>query len=298
MIRIKLRSALSLLKSIFVGIALGTLTVFAAYCILPKSYLINDDLIEPLKATCLIDTGNNTGTGVLLDTGYILTAGHVTNKAPKTRLVRVKFFNALGSVSSIHTGRVVYSSFKRGIDFGIIELESGIKSQIKLSNKYTKVGAELFTIGCQKGRAPHITYGKKSLDASLVQSRGSMTGWFGGSGGGVFSSSNEIVGAMVSVGIEARMAHVHAYLGLGDEDNFQLHDVRGNARYFDVIPNWSEYVDSSFIFKDLASKNLMQLIEVPGYDWNFSYIKFLLLTLLQTSGVLICVFYLRESLLG
>jgi len=294
-------------KSVLIGIFIGLITTLLVYLLLllipkQKSPFINDDKFDPIMATCLVDNARGTGTGVLLNTGYIITAGHVVDINrdgtidKKERNLKVIFYDDLGAIATIHSARIVYSwgAKKAKNDFAILEVPENIKSKVKLIKDYVKVGEELFTIGCSKGRIPHIAYGYKSTDHYYPLKRASLDTYFGSSGGGIYIDEHKMVGIVKGVGFDRRSTPIRAHLVIGKGKKVQLHFIQGRVNYFDVVPGWTEYTTANEIINHLESKNLLQLVEVQDKEFNIVYPKYILITLLQILAVLFCVGYFRK----
>lgn len=306
MMYIEHHSRRSYLKSILLGALLGLIFVPIIYFLFlvptEKPQFINEGVIDSILATCRIDAGTGSGSGVLLDTGYILTAAHVVDRNNNEvlelneRSVIIEFFDDFGIVSSVHNGRVVCISGDERIDFAIIEIPEKIKSKIKLVEDYVRVGDKLYTVGCPKGRTPHITFGHKSTDDYGIQSRASLDSYFGGSGGGIYISNLEVVGVMRGIGVHKRIAHTTASIVVGEGDKAKLHFILGQASYFDVIPSWTEYISAYHIMNSLEDKNLLFVVIADSEELDLTYVKWALITLLQVAGVLLCVFVLRKQI--
>jgi hypothetical protein len=189
------------------------------------------------------------GTGVLLDTGFILTAKHVVDTNDDgfidqwEKQVQVKFYSP---IASVHTATVVsdpLTIWKYRGDFAFLAIENPPESKIRLINdedyKQIKFGDKLFAIGRSNAELPHLTLGVRSTDTMDRLHRASLPIYYGNSGGGVFSSeTGELVG-------------IAAEISLGDWD-----------RNYEVVPSWSMYVPATMIREHANGLGLPNLTDI------------------------------------
>lgn len=164
------------------------------------------------ESTCAVvhsgttDFNSSGGTGVMLNSGYILTCVHVVDMNMngkvdrEERSVNIKFYYP---VASVHSGTVVASSTEHWIDnteYALIFIPQRRASNVRLiSDKDYKdvgVGAKLFSVGRTDGQSPpHIVLGVRSTDASDIWHRSTLPLYFGNSGGGIFlEETGELIG--------------------------------------------------------------------------------------------------------
>ncbi len=234
----------------------------------PPRSKVTKKLRTQLNASCVIKTkAEATGSGVTLDTGYVLTAAHVVddnnnNKIDKDeREVSLAYY---GDVSEVTSGTVVYYNAKDDIAF--IKPDKTFSIGAKASRLPGLLGERVVTIGATRTAPPMISAGLISEDDGK-RHRVSCYVSIGNSGGGIFKSSDgEVVGIintmktitsrscvvfMVPDGTSYRIIHTHVPV---------RHELNGVAGYvpIDVIRN------------DLIAKNLMVLLENPPEPdfWN------------------------------
>jgi len=173
--RIPVLLALTIPFSIFLPyIGLNLYDYITTDVVSEKQPLVIDKYQNAFDATCGIHTKNGNATGVLLNTGFILTAMHVVDNNKNgivdmnEERIRVRF----DSIASVHTGTIIYGSQKS--DLAVVVIPNAPISNIRLmSNEdYEGVlaGAPLFAIGRSLGRdPPHFTKGIRSTDPSLIR---------------------------------------------------------------------------------------------------------------------------------
>lgn len=191
------------------------------------------------------------GTGVLLDTGLILTAKHVVDTdndgyvGPFEAIVEVKFFYPTAYVTTATVVSSPITSWYATEDFVFLRIANPPSSNVHLiSNEdydnHMKAGAPVFAVGLSRGiEPPHITTGVKSTDVENGQdARASIAVYFGNSGGGIYSEeTGELVG--ITTGI-----------ALG-----------GAERNGEVVPQWSIFESAPAIRRHAANSNLPYMVD-------------------------------------
>jgi V8-like Glu-specific endopeptidase len=218
-------------------------------------------LNDAFSATCSIYTSNSkSGTGFMLDTGYILTAAHVVDKNknqkidPTENLVGLKF----EGISEVATGTVIMvGKWKdwRHEDIAVIKVIKGKhpKSNIRLASFDTieklLPGEELFTVGFPYRGPVHITEGLLSTPVRDL-SRFSASLYFGNSGGGVFLKHNQEV-----IGLVCRLL----------QDNRRVATFNSIAVYSHVIvPNQTLFVDGRVIRALMIEYGLERVVDIQA----------------------------------
>jgi S1-C subfamily serine protease len=177
---------------------------------------VEADYVKQFRATCAVVNSKSTnvpprsgGTGVLLNTGYILTAQHVVDSNNngkidgKERIVKLVFYypkykEIKGEVVLINNKPLRLNG--KMADFAVIKPEEDIKSEIRLISRDNYelfgVGKPIFTVGRMNGDFPHLTVGNKSYPIGENNvDRGNLDIWHGNSGGGVYSKdTGELIG--------------------------------------------------------------------------------------------------------
>lgn len=188
--------------------------------------------------------GGNLGSGVILNTGYVITNRHVVDRNNNGKIdkreINVKVYT-FGSTAEVYTGTVIASSGgttrTNVLDVAIIKLENGPKSNISLisDDGYTAIpfGERLFAVGCTDGEDAHFTSGCRSFDLEEWFHRASVEVFYGNSGGGLYlDNSGELVGLTSRIRIS-----------------------RGAQ-----VPSWSGYVPATKIREFLKNSGLLHVI--------------------------------------
>lgn len=180
---------------------------------------------DAYNASCVISRDDGViGSGVLLDTGYVITNKHVVDEDKdgsitddETTGLFVRFFEPVASIHSavIVTNSVTNWRWNLGADFAVLKIVSPDppKSKIRLQTRKefdaVKPGRMLFCVGATDGASPpHVTFGPRSSDDDPFYARAGISAYFGNSGGGVFTSDTlELVGLTTRVHIVDNMGY-------------------------------------------------------------------------------------------
>lgn len=240
-----------------------------------KSIPVQKQYQKAFKSTCGIHTSGGTGTGILLNTGYILTAKHAVDVNHNGRIdrqerkIQVKFH----SLASTHAGTIIYAS-NNNADFVVVIVPGAPKSDIKLmSNKDYKnvlAGAPLFAIGRSMGQdPPHFTKGIRSTDNKAVRDRAAISIFYGNSGGGIFDEeSGELIGLANRIQIFRGM----------------------------MTPSWAEYIPPDVIRHELGKIGLGPAVDLPEKPSSRNIHLYSLLGVLIVTYVLVRRRRLRKNL--
>ena len=183
--------------------------------LLPTTLLASPDIHPPIanayQSTCAIQSNSRTrGTGVLLDNGYVITAAHVVDTNgngkldEKERLVELKFYSPKPLEISGWVILLGDPACKHRVDIAVIVPENPIYSKVSVTETPPSIGTPVFTIGHPLGEPPTITDGRIS-HPNKKGGRSSIPVYSGNSGGGVFlSDSQNLVGIIVRVTVDAR----------------------------------------------------------------------------------------------
>ena len=287
------------LRAILAGSAVGLFFSFLIYLFFPPIQVesgINERIERAKNATCEVkDNHGSIGTGILLETGFVLTASHVVDDNGDGRLedwergTTVLFYNEAG-VSSVHSASVVYLSNRDFLDFAILEVENAPKSDVKLQMSYPKIGDELFTIGCTRGMNPHLSHGHESMRSGRypLYARASVPVYSGNSGGGLFNSDQEVVGIVSMVGVD----RLTTYVDIPVPTDHGVMIVTTAADYVVFMSSWTEYTRSQFMFLELKSLGLEFTVVNPPVETDWGTINIYLsmtaqiILVLVISGVL------------
>lgn len=267
------------------------LTFFSLHPIIRDS---KANIRDAFNSTCVISTG---GTGVLLENGYVLTAGHVVDKNDDKKLS----LNERRVTISFRDGtrvraNVLYLGIK---DFAILEPVRDVdKRGISPSSRPSELGEKIYTIGATAMHKPHITSGHISTpDIGMGRASCYISG--GNSGGAIFSEDNEYLGTVCAVGVMPYVDSASFLMRIG-EDTYNI---------FVQIPRRQE-LNSLCLFlpveqtrDELDSRFLGFLLDKPEpptlrekYDTPFN--RAILWTAIQIQLILALVMYVRKDLFG
>ena len=251
----------SLVFLLLLGTLFGIFTYFSASTYVGG--IQKKSMKDSLRATCVVRTRGGVGTGILLDTGYVITAGHVVASDGSREISLGERYVYLDFHESKDTfvGRVLYYSYEP--DIAIIEMlnyDGEIKG-VKIGLFDGLAGDRIYTIGAVRGDAPmisdgYISYGFRS------RSRASCFVTGGSSGGGIFNENNELIGVVTSVGIKRVRDKLSIRVPIpGDEGKTIV--VRGTvyAHRVEEIGRMCLYVSGDHITQTLEKKGLLSLFK-------------------------------------
>lgn len=215
-----------------------------------------------VNAACLIVKDNHTGSGVLLESGYVLTAAHVVGhpEDEEERAVTLIFY---GDIRRTFKGRVAYVSEEH--DFAFVEpLSIDFTSTIKLATVAPLVGTNIYTVGAPLGKPLLISPGIIGEGLDGVGRTVCHIVW-GNSGGGVFDSKTNVL-----YGILNRVDTIHAagqfrtFVPSGPDT---LVAVQGHFQFKLPIFAMSMYVPAEAMENELVAKNILGMLRAPKQQW-------------------------------
>ncbi len=292
-------------KSFLYGGLLGLVGCLVMWIVLsPESFVfgpepeVNESIRRAFNATCKIETNGSVGTGVLLDTGYIITAAHLIdlNSNGKIdfneKIVNVKFY---GDKAMTIKARSVFIGRQNSYDFAMLEPLVKIVSDISIAKVTPLYGDEMFTVGMTRGFGPFVTKGYHSWNRGF-SGRASMFIHQGNSGGGVFSENQTVHGVVVRTVFSKEIAPVRVMVPMQTKGGIRLVHAYGDARYLNHLALWCEYVNIKTIRKRLGNRGLLFLAEIQEeynpFDWT--YIKMIT----QILGVIACGIWFKKDFLS
>lgn len=255
-----------------------------------------ENILHSFSATCVVSTASGRGTGIFVDTGYVLTARHVVDEdgdrviSQNERMCRITTFDG-----ESYQARVVLLG---RYDFAILEVINFANfNTVKASIRKPMLGEKIYTIGSTAGHQLHITDGYISLP-ELGHSRASCFISVGNSGGAIFDSDGESLGVVVSVGIRRMVDTIQFALPVS-EDRTML--VVGNIMRQTEVNSLCLFVQMSGIRHELEQRSLGFLLDVQPqpsfFEKHFTrMVQSILLSLCQVSLFLISVFYVRRHI--
>lgn len=233
-------------------------------------------------------------TGVLLDTGYVITAAHCIDVndngsiSPNERNPIVTFY---GSIASVHTGYTVFCGKKGGFDIAVVQLDNSPQSLISLGE--AKFGDELFTIGMTRGEKPNISVGCESSPYNN-HARATIAVWVGNSGGGIWNNKQELVGFVTRVGMARNNATVT--IPTLDEDGITF--IQGRLTTYSPMSNWLSYTNAEEFKTELDTRRLTFFYKAIKSESMFPIYNTYLRMALHVFGILFCVSVFRKYLFG
>ena len=215
-------------------------------------------------ATCIVGQGNidldiiiPMGTGVVLDTGFILTARHVVDMNGNGKIdAKEREFLVQFKYGNLFRVRLAYIGEK---DFALLMPyeDFSLRPSVKAANRNARLAEKIHTVGATAGQSLSVTAGNISMP---YQGRGRASCFISGgnSGGGIISEDDEHLGVAVAVGIRHQFLTAQSMLKIEDKLYFSTTQIHIR----DEVGSLCFYVPIHKIRSELASKNLAQLIDV------------------------------------
>jgi len=244
-----------------------------------------------MNASCLVRTGKGLGTGVHLNSGYVITAAHVVDSdrdgyiRDDEDMVMCDFFYK----DFIHSQKfeVIYSS--KNIDFAILKpiLHSRYskKKFASMSNvspglQNGKPGDEIFTVGAIRGYPLIISKGFVGFSVDEYQMASCYISK-GNSGGGIFNKDNELLGIVTAVAIlqkyssgriELSNPNVSADILSGEVTIPVITELNGVCRYTSITSIRNDLNDRFLgeLLDKPRSKTLLEKIQEP---WIYGLVR-------------------------
>jgi len=255
-----MRKKLSIALMFILGVVLGALVCVQLLSPEEEESKIHPEMREAYNATCRVQSRRSKGSGVLLNTGYILTARHCVDDdmdgkiTPDERTVQIEFY---GDTAEVSTATV--TAIGSNADFALLKPEKNIRSNIPFAKEVPDIGEKICTIGLMAGETPHITSGFISTPTDSKLSKTSCYISFGNSGGGLFDDTNRVVGVVNAIRMQPVRGRLHIYI----PSNGHLMSVHGSTRHMDELNCMAFYVPIDTIREELMAKNLLVLVDGP-----------------------------------
>lgn len=289
--------ALSLTLCILLGLLTGVLLFQTK-----KTSDITEELRKSYSSVCLVKSGPFRGSGVLLDTGYILTAAHTFDWnrngsiSSQERHCKVAFGDG---TDDEHEARVVYFDFL--LDFAILEPHSAnlhMRDAVSISIVAPKLADPIYTIGCTNAQPPMLSEGRISYSIGSA-GRASCFVYSGNSGGPLFNTFNDVIGVVVAMGFSPKRDRV--VVPIPSEDGMQM--SIGSVTRIEPISGICFYTKVEDIYFQLAVRNIDVLVkkkpEKTLYEkLRHPYIIGAANTTVQVGLFLAFVFFIRRHLFG
>jgi hypothetical protein len=270
---------------------------------MPKTPIQGDGIRNTFNATCIVGNGSAKlgliipmGTGIVLDTGFILTARHVVDINGNNKLeANERDLVVQFKYGGLHPVRVAYFGKK---DFALLmpDLDFSLRPSVKASRRNSVLAEKIHTVGATAGQSLHVTTGHISMPYG-GRGRASCYISGGNSGGAIVDENNEHLGVVVAVGLRHAFLRAQSVLTIKNKSymsNTVLH-VR------DEVGSLCFYVPIKQVRSEIADKNLGHLLDVlpqqPLLDSLYGPFMAGGLTLLyQIILFLLAVFYVRRHL--
>lgn len=259
-----------------------------------ESPKVASDIRSAYFSSCRIEAPEQFGSGILLDTGYVLTAAHVIDENgnniidEEERNVTVEFFSP---ISSIHSATIIFLgdwTEDHTHDIAVLSIDNPPASRIRLINAvgYNNLlnGERIYTIGCPIGLSLRVTDGRVDTDyagrGELARCTAEIYG--GNSGGGVFREEDLIGLATQGYG-DYKTMNITMMVPIPTENGMGMVMGNGQAGYVEIVPSWTEFVTAKQIIGLLDSKGLKSVyakhIDVYGLYFGILFNVFLLAVL-------------------
>jgi hypothetical protein len=223
------------MKKLAVAIFINITFIFASLVWPQYPYsMVNEDIESAYKSICQVSDDDNYASGVLLESGYVLSAAHAIDRNEDGEIddeekhVRLNF-SSIGFVTTA-TAVAVPSTFEQefeGLDIALLKPEKkvplkGSRLLTDIEYEALKIGEPVTAMGLMNNDIPpNITQGNLvAINPFSNRHRCSTTIYYGSSGGGVFTKDNELVGISVAVrlgevGLTIPIMDPHSHLMVG-----------------------------------------------------------------------------------
>jgi hypothetical protein len=252
--------------------------------------IVHESVSTAYDSICIITSNSTYASGVLLESGYILTAAHVIDQNlngiidPEERIFNLKF-HAIDF--EVKAESIIVGDPRVDLDIAVIKpLKKvplpGVRLMSASDYWKLKIGTPVYTIGMQNGEYPgNITDGR-IISMNISHShRNSANSYFGNSGGGVFKD-DLLIGIAVAVGFGVRELNMPVFSPDGHQVGMVI------VPYTVPLANSSRHTPASSIINLLREAHLMDLVleerpaECPYKDYYaaMAFNTFLIIALL------------------
>lgn len=256
---------------------------------------IHSDFDESFSSVCYIHSGTEgaAASGVMLKSGYVLTAAHLIDDNnngkldPEERAWEVEFpsineesFKTIGRPIAVSDHTPDFS-----LDIAILKLDekppiAGVNLIEDLDYYNLKTGEPIDVIGMMNNRIPaSITSGRITSFRLKEAHRTNATAYMGSSGGGVFNKNQELIGIETKIGVARE--HIHfgpmAIPFIHFLPNISFYSPATRIRYFLKTNGLAEMAldDSVWLLKwyHFLGLTIMNLLFAFGVFKGFSYLE-------------------------
>jgi hypothetical protein len=251
------------------------LVAMLSFSAAPNKISIAPEISDAYAATCRLRSADSIGTGVFLDTGFILTAAHLVdvNQDGVLNYDELSLWaETFGDAASVQTADVIfmghYLSDERE-DFAILSVPNPVVSSIHLAeNAFCDAqpfGQRIFTIGASQGGSLRVTDGRLDQFVNDVTERATCDILPGNSGGGIFIESNHnLLGIVVQGYSSYEYTPLSLAVPIPTPDGVQMETISGQIILSQRASSWAYVINS---------KDMRETIHSHGLDFAINPIK-------------------------
>jgi trypsin-like peptidase len=239
-------------------------TLIAAPLSLPVSRDYESGMVKSFSSSCIVERNatDGLGSGILLDTGYILTAAHVIDFDQSGKLRPEQRLRTIRMLGETHEATVAYIDTKN--DFAFLKPIKAIRHKGAIVSKQRhRLGDKVYAIGATDGHPLNISPGLILTPGVNGHARASCYISVGNSGGGIFDSKDEMVGIVSMVGITQSRIGMSLTMPMPTEDGYELVRVFGTTIFHEKVKNNCLFVPSELIRSELRKKSASSLLDAP-----------------------------------
>jgi len=241
-------------------------------------------MYAPLRASCLVKTAVGSGSGVFLDTGYVITCAHVVDSdmdgyvRANEREVVCEFLG--GPYPHGQKFEVVYAS--RDVDVAILQPIIKFNYEKRILDRLPKIspsledgfpGDKVFAVGAPHTQPLLISEGFIGFSRDKYR-RASCFISTGNSGGGIFNTTNDLLGLVTAVFMVRSFTDAEILIPMPKEDgDIQLLIGKMSMPLEVVVNNICAYTSIVDIRNNLNDKFLGSLLDKQPEESLFNRLQ-------------------------
>lgn len=255
--------------------------------------LVHPNIDTSYQSIAYLETETMVCSGVLLKSGYVLTASHCIDRNHNgivdddEKFMEVGFTDNNG-VTFITTATVVAINYLQrfgDLDLAVLKLEEqppieGV--ELLTTDEYNQlmIGTEVLIMGMTNGEKPaNITKGLITAMDDPHNHRSSAAVYLGNSGGGVFIVNKKLIGIMSKVGVDQALLRLPIFNGETISGSFRISYTR-------YLSNVSRYVPAPAIRAFIENEGLSDQVFPVSFWFKPEFQYFLLVVLANLTMVL------------